>query len=67
MPAADAAADSPGWLDTDIAAWRPVHMVRPSVGNLFFVTILAVVGITIAKAAMRIFPVRGLSDLIGGV
>jgi hypothetical protein len=42
-------------------------MVRPTIGNLLVVTGLAVVGIFAFKAIMRAFPVRGLSDLAGGI
>jgi hypothetical protein len=42
-------------------------MIRPTIGNLVVVTFMAVVGIWLAKGAMRIFPVRGLSDVIAGV
>lgn len=42
-------------------------MVRPSVGNLVVVTVLAIVGIWAFKAVMRILPVRGLSDLAAGI
>lgn len=42
-------------------------MVRPSIGNLLVVTGLAIVGIFAAKALVRMFPVRGLSDLVEAV
>ncbi len=42
-------------------------MVRPTIGNLAIVTLMAVVGIWALKAALRIFPVRGLSDVVAGV
>jgi hypothetical protein len=42
-------------------------MVRVSVGNLLVVTALAIAGIYGFKAAMRIFPVRGLSDVAAGI
>lgn len=42
-------------------------MVRLSIGNLVTVTALAVLGIVGFKALMRMFPVRGLSDLAASV
>lgn len=42
-------------------------MVRVSVGNLVVVTALAIAGIYGFKWSMRIFPVRGLSDLAAAV
>jgi hypothetical protein len=42
-------------------------MVRLTVGNLVAVTALAIVGIYAFKAITRMFPVRGLSDLAGGI
>jgi len=42
-------------------------MVRPTIGNLAVVTLMAVVGIWALKALLRAFPVRGLSDLVAGV
>jgi hypothetical protein len=42
-------------------------MVRPTIGNLIVVTGLSIVGIWGFKALMRMFPVKGLSDLAGGI
>lgn len=42
-------------------------MVRPTIGNLVVVTLLAVLGIWGLKALLRAFPVRGLSDVVAGV
>ena len=42
-------------------------MVRPTIGNLIVVTGLSIIGIWGAKALMRMFPVKGLSDVIGGI
>lgn len=42
-------------------------MVRPTIGNLIVVTGLAIAGIWGFKALLRIFPVRGLSEIAGGI
>lgn len=42
-------------------------MVRPTIGNLVVVTLLAMAGIWALKAALRMFPVRGLSDVVAGI
>lgn len=42
-------------------------MVRPTIGNLIVVTGLAIAGIWGFKALMRMFPIRGLADLAGGI
>lgn len=42
-------------------------MVRVSLGNLVVVTMLSIVGIYAFKVAVRMFPVRGLSDLAAGI
>jgi hypothetical protein len=42
-------------------------MVRPTIGNLVVVTLLAVAGILALKWAGRAFPVPGLSDVISSV
>lgn len=41
--------------------------VRPTIWNLVVVTALAVVGIWGSKFVLRVFPIRGLSDVIAGV
>lgn len=41
--------------------------VRPTIWNLAVVTGLAVVGIWALKFGLRLFPVRGLSDVIAGI
>ena len=42
-------------------------MVKPTIGNLVVVTLLAVAGIWALKAGLRMFPVRGLSDVVAGI
>ena len=42
-------------------------MVRPTIGNLVIVTLLAMVGIWAVKAFTRAVPVPGLSDLAAGI
>lgn len=42
-------------------------MVRPSIGNLVMVGLMAVVFIWGGKALTRAFPVRGLSDIFAGI
>lgn len=42
-------------------------MIRPTVGNLVMVTIMAIIGIWASKALLRAVPVRGLSDLVAGI
>lgn len=42
-------------------------MVRPTIGNLVMVTLMAIVGIWASKALLRAFPIRGLSDLVAGI
>lgn len=42
-------------------------MVRPTIGNLAVVTLMAVVGIWALKAITRVIPVPGLAELANGV
>lgn len=42
-------------------------MVRPTIGNLITVTVLAVVGIIALKWGTRAFPVPGLTDVANAI
>ncbi len=42
-------------------------MVRPTIGNFIIVTIMAVLGIYGARFATRLFPIPGISDIVGGI
>ena len=42
-------------------------MVRPTLGNLLMVTVLAIVGILASKFVLSRFPVPGLSDVVQSV
>jgi hypothetical protein len=42
-------------------------MIRPTIGNLVMVTLLAVAGILASKWLLARFPVPGLSDVVQSV
>lgn len=42
-------------------------MVRPSIGNLAMVTLMAIVGIWALKAVSRVVPVPGFAELVRGI
>jgi hypothetical protein len=42
-------------------------MVRPTIGNMLVVGLMAVVFIWAGKALTRAFPVKGLSDVFAGI
>lgn len=42
-------------------------MIRPTLGNLVMVTVLAIAGILLSKFVLARFPVPGLSDVVQNV
>jgi hypothetical protein len=42
-------------------------MVRPSIGNLAMVTLMAIVGIWALKAVSRVVPIPGFAEIVRGI
>ncbi len=42
-------------------------MIKASVGNFLVVTVMAILGILLAKSVVGLFPVNGLTELVWAV